>query len=260
MALMKVQSYIPTEQLQPFIKTYFIVESDEDIVNRIVPDTGITLVFRFKGNVNLINDNYKTALPVVSVSGIRKSARLINYEKNSGNIIVRLRETATAAFLNMPAHELFENNIPLKEFFRQNEMTAIEEQLAAAQNNFERIVLTEKFLLSKLASNKRDCLVENAIQRIYLATGAVKIKDLASGLYISQDAFEKRFRKAVGASPKQFASIVRMQTTIKQKQASRNFTDLAHHSSYFDQAHFIKDFKRFTGLTPTDFFRQPPVW
>jgi methylphosphotriester-DNA--protein-cysteine methyltransferase len=83
---------------------------------------------------------------------------------------------------------------------------------------------------------------------------------LANNLCISNDAFEKRFRKAIGTSPKQFSSIIRMKSIINQKQPGQTFTDLAISSGYFDQPHFNKDFKLFTGQTPLDFFKAPPAW
>ena len=100
-------------------------------------------------------------------------------------------------------------------------------------------------------------MVANAVDYIYSMKGLVKIKDLANMLYISNDSFEKRFRKITGASPKQFSSIVRMKSAISQKQNNQNLTDVALNSGYFDQPHFNKDFKLFTGLTPTDFFKSP---
>ncbi len=87
--------------------------------------------------------------------------------------------------------------------------------------------------------------------------GIVKIKELANSLYISNDVFEKRFRKIVGTTPKQFSSIVRLKSAISQKQQNQSFSDIAFNAGYFDHPHFNKDFKLFTGQTPTDFFKSP---
>ena len=56
-------------------------------------------------------------------------------------------------------------------------------------------------------------------------------------------------------SPKQLGKVIRLQTALKMvlNQQSGNLTNIAHESAYYDQAHFIKDFKKFTGTTPKDF-------
>jgi AraC-like DNA-binding protein len=99
-----------------------------------------------------------------------------------------------------------------------------------------------------------------ALQKIQAANSIVRIKELAGFLCISYDAFEKRFRKTVGTSPKQFSSIVRMKTIISKRPQSHTLFDLAIDAGYFDQAHFNKDFKLFTGQTPTDFFKAASSW
>lgn len=255
---MNIDTHIPTELLRPFIKTYLIIESQDKLVNRVLPDTSLAIAFRYKGQVNYITDSLRHGLPLSVVSGLRKSVRLINYIKNTGNILVIFKEAGATAFFKEPLHELFEESVPLDNFIPQ--VSIIEEQLAEAQNNHQRITIVEQFLLSKLYDPRPDKLIAAAIQKIHSTKGIIKIKELADTLYISQDAFEKRFRKIAGGSPKQFSSVVRMKSIINQRPQSRTLTEIAFDAGYFDQAHFNKDFKLFTGQTPTDFFKSPPSW
>lgn len=255
---MNIDTHIPTELLKPFIKTYLIIESQDELINRVLPDTSLAIAFRYKGQVNYITDSSRNGLPRSVVSGLRKSVRLINYTKNTGNILVIFKEAGATAFFKEPLHELFEESIPLDNFIPQ--VSIVEEQLAEAQNNHQRITIIEQFLLSKLYDPRPDKLIAAAIQKIHSAKGIIKIKELADTLYISQDAFEKRFRKIAGTSPKQFSSVVRMKSIINQRQYGQTLTEIAFDAGYFDQAHFNKDFKLFTGQTPSDFFKSPPSW
>jgi methylphosphotriester-DNA--protein-cysteine methyltransferase len=66
---------------------------------------------------------------------------------------------------------------------------------------------------------------------------------------------EKRFRRAVGASPKQFASIVRLRGAIKQYRPGVSLTRLSADAGYYDHAHMARDFRSAIGKTPQDFFR-----
>lgn len=257
---MKIVDFIPTEQLKPFIKTYLIIESQDELVNRVLPGTALTIAFRCKGDVNYIKGNNQESLPLSAISCIRKSARLINYSKNTTTVVVHFKEVGAKAFFKEPLHELFEQSVSLDNFFPQQKIAIIEELLAEAKTNNQRIALIEQFLLSGLHDYKPDSLITAAIAIIQSKKGIIKIKDLADTLFISQDAFEKRFRKTIGSSPKQFCYVVRIKSIIDQKQNSQNLIELAFEAGYFDQSHFNKDFKLFTGQTPSEFFKFPSFW
>ncbi|MEN2414295.1 helix-turn-helix transcriptional regulator [Flavobacterium mesophilum] len=257
---MKITDFSPTESLKPFIKTYRIIESQDELVNRVLPGTSLTIAFRCKGEVNYIKENYPDKLSVSTISGIRKSVRLIHYSKNTTTLIILFKETGATAFFKEPLHELFEESVPLDNFIPQQKINPIEELLAETKNHNQKIAIIEQFLLSKLYNYKPDKLISAAISLIQSKKGNVKIKELADTLFISQDAFEKRFRKTVGSSPKQFCSVIRMKAIIDQKQQNKNLIDLAIDAGYFDQPHFNKDFKLFTGQTPGEFFNFPSFW
>lgn len=250
---MNMDTHLPTTSLRPLIKSYLIIESWDERVNSVLPDTAPTIAFQYKGQVNYVTNHSQNSLPTAVVSGLQKSVRRIQYTEHTGNIIVLFKETGASAFFKTPIHELFEASVSLDNFMNPHELSMTEEQLVESNNNYQRIAVIEQFLLSKLYKPEPDKLIAAALQEIHAAKGIIKIKELANALYISQDAFEKRFRKTVGASPKQFASIVRMKYIIHRGFQNQNFADIAFDADYFDQSHFNKDFKIFTGKTPTDF-------
>ena len=252
--------FTPSEILKPFIKRYIITESDEDVVNRILPDTSIAVAFRFKGKLNHVIDQTITELPSSVISGLRKSARLVNYTKGSSALIVSFKETGAKAFFKNPLHEIFEQSIALDNLVPRQELADIEERLSEAVSNSQRIGIMEEFLIRILYSEENDELIAAAVQKIQGANGNIKIKDLANSFYLSHDAFEKRFRKTVGTTPKQFSSIIRMKAVIQSMQRNQTFTELAYDAGFFDQAHFNKEFKIFTGQPPSEFVKSPPLW
>lgn len=257
---MKIIDFIPTVQLKPFIKTYRIIESEDELTNRVLPSTSLAIAFRCKGTVSYIKENQSDKLPISTISGIRRSVRLINYEKETTTLVVQFKEAGAKAFFKEPLHELFEESVSLDNFIPPQKIAIVEELLAEAKTNNQRIAVIEQFLLSRLHNYKPDDLISAAITIIQSKKGIVKIKELADSLYISQDAFEKRFRKTIGSSPKQFCYVIRIKSIIDLKQQNQNLIDLAFDAGYFDQPHFNKDFKLFTGQTPTEFFRFPSFW
>ena len=255
---MTVATYLPCAILKPYIKNYLVIESNNGVVNRVLPDTSLVMAFRYKGVVNYTAEGTQTAA-VSTISGLRRSSRLINYSQQSAALLVIFKEAGASVFFKLPLHELFEDSVPLDNFINRQKLSEIEEQLPAAQNNFERINLVERFLYSCINGAGEDQLILAAIEKMHIAKGFGKIKDLANSFYISQDAFEKKFRKATGASPKHFSSIIRLRNVITAGK-QQNFTSIAYEAGYFDQAHFNKDFRLFTGQTPSDFFEAPVFW
>lgn len=257
---MKIEKFLPVGILKPFIKTFMIIESENGMQNRILPDTSIVMAFRYKGSISYTEHSVKNGLPVSVITGLRKSARLVNYSKEAATLLVLFNEGGAAALFNEPLHELFEKTESLDSFIRRRKLSEIEERLAEAKNNLQRISTIEGFLVSELKKNKSDLLILGAMQKIKSAAGDVRIKDLVKTLHISQDPFEKRFRRVIGISPKQFATIVRLRNLINGYSPAANLTDAAQAAGYFDQAHFIKDFKSFTGQTPRVFFKSSAYW
>lgn len=257
---MKFETHQPTELLRPFIKAYTIIESQDEIANRILPTTSFALAFRLRGQISYLNDNSKIALPRVTLSGLRRSVRLIHYAPHSAAIVVSFRETGMAAFSKHAIHELFERSVASDAFFPLSEISSVEDRLAESESNASKIAIIERFLLSKITYPNPDTLVTQAIAKIYSVKGNIRMKALANSLHISQDAFEKRFRKKTGATPKQFSHIVKMNAVIRQNNITASLLDIVFENGYYDQPHFNKDFRIFTGQTPGEFFKASSFW
>jgi AraC-like DNA-binding protein len=257
---MIIERQIPAQSLQPFIREYVIIESGENRVNRILPDTSLAIAFRFKGQLNLISNDKPVGLPGIVISGLRKTARLINYTANTGNIIAIFNEGTASSFFKEPVHHLFNNSISPGDLISKQIVSDTQERLNESVNTHQRIATINHFFSSLFTGQKQDELVAHALQKIHAANGTIKIKELADTLFISQDAFEKRFRKSVGTSPKQFSSIVRMKSAISILKKKQRLVDTAFDTGFFDQPHFNKDFKLFTGQSPTEFVGSSPQW
>ncbi len=250
-----VESYLPAEILRPFIKKFMIVESERETVHKLLPDTSIVMGFRYKGRTFTGSGN-KPELPAFAVSGLTKSARLLGYAPKTATLLIRFTEGGASAFSDGPLNELFELHVSLDHLISRSNGEDIGEKLAQAKDNLQRFSIIQRFMISMLKAKEpsRDPLILDSVQTIKLANGNVRIKNLAASLFISQDQFEKRFRQTIGTSPKQFAKTVRLRSLIGNYPRAQNLADAALKAGYFDQAHFIKDFKSFTGQTPKDYF------
>jgi AraC-like DNA-binding protein len=232
-----------------------VIESNDILVNRLLPDTCVVAVIRLNGDVQFKEQAGSTTLPIWSLSGLRKSYSMVEYGKNSANVLVQFREGGAAAFFNLPIHELFGLNVSLDNFFKPSELATLEDQLRNAVSIEQKVRIVQQFFIARISYPKADLLIADSVGKIKAANGVLNVKDLSDSLYISLDAFEKRFRKSVGTTPKRFADIVRMKALINQVEATGTLLKPALDAGFFDQSHFIRDFKKFTGLTPKELLR-----
>lgn len=257
---MKFEKFTPNLHLTPYVKEYLILESEAGITNFLLPDTSVVIAIRYKGKVTTNDDGAMHTLPPAVLSGIRSRSRTVCYDAHSGNVLIIFNPGMTRAFFDTPANEFAGTSIPLdflKEFPDGDEVS---EQLSDARSSRERISIVEQILMKYLKQKAIDSLIIHAAREINSNAGNIRIKDLIQTLNISRDAFEKRFRQSIGTTPKQFAGIVRMRKLVKAGRDEKSLTELAYDFGYFDQSHFIKDFKLFTGRTPSSFFKSARFW
>jgi AraC-like DNA-binding protein len=251
---MKFDTYIPCEILKPFVKSFAVQETTEGTTYKVLPDTGLVIGFQYKGRLSLLQNGTETPLSISGVSGLVDHSRTFKNSANIGTVLIFFKEAGTTQFFRQPLHELFRESVSLDNFMLRSELLCLEEQLAEAKTDAHRIATVEQFLISRMTNTEPDKLVLAALALIHKSKGNIRIKELTEQLHISQSPLEKRFRQAVGASPKKFASIVRLKNVIHQYNSVNSLTELGYEAGFYDQAHFIKEFKTFTGDTPEKFF------
>jgi AraC-like DNA-binding protein len=251
---MRFDKYIPSPALRAYIKHFVISESSNEQAYKVLPGTAVVIGFQYNGRLQKLKGSGEGALATAGITGLLDSYQVFQNSKDTGSVLVFFTETGASHFFKIPLNEIFSESLPLDTFIPASVLKITEEQLAQAASDRERIAVIEKLLLSQLLNSEKDRLVSEAINLIVSSNGTLRITELAQKLYISQSPLEKRFRKAVGATPKKFSSIIRINSVINGIENTNNFTELGYTAGYFDQSHFIKDFKTFTGQTPEQFF------
>lgn len=252
---MSFATYIPCGILLPFVKSIAISINAEASSYKILPGTSIVMGFQFSGKLSYSQPNNTIPLNSSGVTGLMNSYRIFNNSANTGSVLVMFTEVGASAFFKEPLHEIFDQSIGLDDFILRSQMDVVLEQINASDSDVKKIKAVERFLISRLNHQVTDHLVSFAVNLIKQSYGQIKMAALTESLNISQSQLEKRFRKIVGASPKKFASIVRFNAVLQANPRVNTLTQLAFDSGYFDQAHFIKDFKSFTGQTPEQYFK-----
>lgn len=247
---MKFDKYLPIDILKPYVKYLVISENELENEYTVYPVSGLVIGLQYRGQLSILKDGQEQILNTAGITGITDSFKNFKSGSGIGTILVYFTETGFAHFTSNPVHELFNLSLSLEDIFEKSIINEVADKLSNAQTDKQRIHIVEQFLLSQLQNVEKDRLIVEAVQLIYQSKGAMRIKELNEKLYISPSAFEKRFRKVVGTTPKKFSSIVRFNTVLDGLNNSKSLTAICYENDFFDQAHFIKDFRLFTGDTP----------
>lgn len=245
---------MPCDILKPFVKSFCVQEALEQNTYKVLPGTSLVLGFQYKGKLSRLQNGTEYSLSISGVSGLADHSRTFKNIPDTGTVLIYFQEAGARQFFKQPLHELFRESVSLDNFMLRSELLCVEEQLAEAKTDAQRIASIEQFLISRMVNIESDIVVLTALALIHRSKGNIRIKELTERLCISQSPLEKKFRQAVGASPKKFASIVRLKNVLQQYDASKSLTALGYEAGFYDQAHFIKEFKAFTGDTPEKFF------
>jgi len=170
-------------------------------------------------------------------------------------VVVLFAAAGARGFLRVSVGYLFNGILVMEHEARRSELGLVEEQLFEAVHDDERVRVVERFLRERTKERTTDFVVSEVVDRIRRSRGSLRIDKLAREVALSQSALERRFRRAVGTSPKKFAALVRLRNVVRMRRAGASFTEITYAAGYADQPHLIKDFRRFTGKAPDEFFR-----
>jgi len=94
-----------------------------------------------------------------------------------------------------------------------------------------------------------------SIGRLARAGDSVRVRDVADRVGLGSRRFMELFREQTGLTPKSFQRVRRFQQVLCALHAhsEKNWATVAYNCGYYDQAHFIHDFRLFSGLTPSEY-------
>jgi AraC-like DNA-binding protein len=130
------------------------------------------------------------------------------------------------------------------------DLAALAARLVRARNSASRMALLMAWLQGRI--RPADALMAEASRRLQDAAGQLDIGSLGTALGLGERQLRRRFEAAVGLAPKRFARLLRFQRVFEQQRESdaKVWAQVALECGYFDQAHFNRDFRAFSGLAP----------
>lgn len=215
----------------------------------VLPSTSAVLGFQFSGRVRA----GRSLLAPAGVTGIQSASRTYSYERGTGSVLVRFTPSG-AACLGVSAAELAGRSVPLDALLPRARVAEVQERLGEARDDAERAGVVERFLAALPFAGDR--LVTRALALLE-EPGQLGVAGVARALGLSERQLERRFLARVGVTPKRFATLRRFERAAARAQAAPSLAAAALEAGYYDQSHFIRDFRRFVGVAPGRFFKGP---
>ncbi|WP_188455135.1 helix-turn-helix transcriptional regulator [Virgibacillus oceani] len=245
------KEYPPSKNLEPYVACYWTVDyqaSDTDILHRIIPDGCVDIIFDLR-SPSLSKGAF--------VAGLMTRFEALNLSESQTLLGIRFFSDTVQYVLGYPVSNFTEYHVFLEDIWG-NEAVFMMEKLITANGISEKIKRIEDQLVKILSLHelKMERLLQTSMQYMYATKGMISIQVLTEKLCYSERTIRRTFQKELGINPKELLSIIRfqgvLQETFHDKQS--HITDIALRNGYYDQSHFINNFKRYYGLTPNQIF------
>jgi AraC-like DNA-binding protein len=257
---MNYQTFKPHTDLQTIVKCYWTLEvpaQQEAQRQLILPDGCVDMCFTLGNDIKrYTNDNDFIIQPRQLLLGQITEQFYIEPTGYVDTFAIRFYPYGFANFIDLPLNELSNKETPLSKLFGDEKADQLNQEIIQAKTTSERITIIEKFLIDRL-NNKAtiDNIVKSTIDAMLSSKGSQPLHTILKNDSTKRRQLERNFAKQIGLSPKQLSKAIRLQATLQMllNKTTETLTDIAYENEYYDQTHFIKDFKEFTGITPKEF-------
>jgi AraC-like DNA-binding protein len=259
---MKVSFIQPEKQLSPYVAFIWVFESSLGVPladsRIIVPDGRAKIILPYKnalcaaGNHRLLNAKEQQLFLV----GIQRNPTTIgSTATETGTIGIELTPKGLYHLFHLSMNEITDRMVSFEEVFG-TQGARLQTMIGDLEGPKAKIALLQTALTRLLQQNEKDySLLDHALDLIAQTHGMMMIQELEAHIGYTRRSLDLLFQKHVGVSPKSLARIIRFQTVYQSWTQQTSPTFLSNHwpAYYYDQSHFIKEFKRFTGFTPQQY-------
>jgi AraC-like DNA-binding protein len=244
----------PSPRLAPFVRCVwtFEAESSGPAPERIVPDGRTELIVHYRAPFA----EGGTLQPRVVFAGQLTRPLWLHASGPAGVVGVRFHPAGARRFLGVPLGAFNDQRVAIDTLW-DGSAEPLVNAVVAARDVAGRAAAAEAFVASRIERQPPadDAVVARCADSIERQGGKVSIEELTATAGVGRRQLERRFRDVVGVGPALLASIMRFRSVFDliEHDSARPWTEAALAAGYFDQSHFIREFRRFVGCTPTEF-------
>lgn len=228
-------------------------------IHRVLPDGCVDIVIGFGG----AGSPGARSLEVTQAMGVGAMTRpiVISGTMPDFYVGVRFRPGHAMSALGVPGSDLTDDRVAYSSIAESSDADL--EMLSRLESNEERLDAVVALVRRRLLGAMDVPLsVRAAVQRITVANGNLRVAGLAEDIGVTRQQLARQFATHVGVTPKTFARVMRARAALARADAARaayprdvDWSGIALDLGYYDQPHFIDDFKALTGVTPSRWVR-----
>jgi AraC-like DNA-binding protein len=251
------QEIQPSPTLAPYVRFFWVLESDlpqgADYIHRTLASGCPEMVFHYTGVFSEILPSGDQAPSFISgITGQTTQYNRYSISENFGIFGAFLYPFAVTALFGVAATDLSNRSVDLVSLCG-SAGAALEEQILLAPDTASRVEILSDFLTRRLRPLEPPILY--AIRTLVQTDGQMDLAQLSSDCFRSRRQFERNFKTFAGFSPKLFARLSRFHGALGRYGArGMSLTQIAYDCGYYDQSHFIHEFKAFSGHHPSEYF------
>lgn len=251
---------LPQEKLRPYVRCYWLMDSEGhiEVNDTLLPNGYMEIVFNLGNAVWESAGKGKFSVnPPIELVGQMTKPQMVKCSGHNILLGIRFHTHAAALFLNESMH-LFNDGVEDLSAVLGSDTDALLQALLNMPSLSQQIALIELFLLNRLMLNERKTpivdMLGHAVSVIQKDPSDQCVQQLATQCGISPRYLQKLFVAHLGVSPSLFLKISRFKKSLAYLNGDPgSLTAIAYNCGYFDQSHFIRDFKSFTGMTPSSY-------
>ena len=241
----------PSPVLSQYIKYYWVLKTDEvePVMVQTIPSGCVHLVFHRGENLNIQS---KGLQPKNFIRGQFSTYGSLISEGNIDMIAAIFHPLGLNSVVRCSMSELYNHYIDVEDL-EDIELNHLKRNISAEPAVETCIQLIERFFIQRLVdANCNYQRTHHAIRQIIIQP-QIDVNTLAESACLGYRQFKRVFTNYVGMSPKEYYRVVRFQRTLYllQNNPGMEFVDLAYSCGFYDPSHLVKDFKEFTGCSPT---------
>lgn len=252
---------VPPQELSPYIKHYLFLERKGNDIQklRLFSDGNTGIVFSLKSKLISGFDNYKTQnyLPTSFLYGQLNNFKDVYSGSEMSIVIVVFQPNGLHQLLGVDSGEFRDSIITVDAIFGQTGRD-LEEKLAALLTIPDRLQLLNHFFKTLEAKKPRtnQLIADSSLAFIIKNKGQFSLKQLVAYTGYTERHIERKFTEGVGLNPKKFGNIIKLHhflKLLKNKTENTSLTSISYETGFSDQSHLIKEFKKHTGMTPSEY-------
>jgi AraC-like DNA-binding protein len=258
-----VHAFNPHPLLRHCVDSYQIASVDHlegrFIEHSFLPHVSLSLVIGLAPGNTIYDCIHSEFRPTHFIVGPNDEVCRVKLFHGMKNMVISFRPGGFFKIFHLPSCYFYKRSRDAREFLG-NEITDIGRQLGETPLS-RKIEQMDTWLLGKMqAGKKSDRNIDDAIRLIESNNGNISIRELEQATYTTKRTLERHFLEQVGLNPKTYCRLVRFKGVIRFIESNLNpkWRQLADHFGYYDQSHFIHEFKTLSGSLPQDYFTLKP--